>query len=165
MNRLLFRSASASAIYKLGPCVQVWKRFHSTDILKNTVSNDKGRLRSGEEHYCTSLSTPFKQPYLNVLQTLAKETEQKFSNPHMMVGNNQAKLLSQLVAILRPTRVLEIGGFTGFSAIAMGSALANNAKLISLELDPEHIKTARKYVKQANLQDKVDFKEGPASDR
>jgi predicted O-methyltransferase YrrM len=134
-------------------------------MLINTVSNDNGRLRSGEEHYCSSLSTPFKQPYRSVLQALTKETEQNFAMPYMMVSENQAKLLAQLVAILRSTRILEIGGFTGSSAIAMGSALASNAKLISLELDPKHIETARKYVGQANLQDKIEFQLGPASDR
>lgn len=83
----------------------------------------------------------------------------------MMIGENQAQLLALLVAILHPARVLEIGGFTGFSAIAMGSALVRNAKLISLELDSEHIETARKYVKQAGLHDKIEFKQGPALER
>ncbi|KAI8088122.1 O-methyltransferase [Thamnidium elegans] len=82
----------------------------------------------------------------------------------MMVSKVQGKLLRQLVGILRPNKVLEIGGFTGSSAIAMGSALSPNASLLSLELDPKHIAIAERHVKNANLQDKVKFKQGAAGD-
>ncbi|KAI8642183.1 O-methyltransferase [Parasitella parasitica] len=82
----------------------------------------------------------------------------------MMVSSLQGKLLHNLVAIFQPQRVLEIGGFTGYSAIAMGSALAAKATLLSLELDPKHIEFAEKFVNEAQLQDKVKFRQGPAMD-
>lgn len=157
--RLVARATSALAIQLLS------KRCHSTAQIANTISNDKGRLRLHEEKYCDDLSTPFKQPYRGILETLSKKTESEFRNSHMMVSQTQAKLLHQLVAILRPQRILEIGGFTGYSAIAMGSALMAKAKLLSLELDPKHIKIAEKYVNIAQLQDKIQFRQGPAIDR
>jgi caffeoyl-CoA O-methyltransferase len=134
-------------------------------MVTDTVSNDNDRLRVGEEIYCDEFSTSFRQPYKTVMETLYKETENSFRNPHMMVSRAQAKVLHQLVGLLRPSQVLEIGGFTGYSAIAMGSALLPEAKLLSLELDSKHIAVAQRHVNLANLQDKVEFKEGPAADR
>lgn len=157
--RLIARATSAITIQLLS------KRCHSTAQIANTISNGKGRLRLQEEKYCNELSTPFKQPYQGILDTLAKKTESEFRNPHMMVSQTQAKLLHQLVAILRPQRILEIGGFTGYSAIAMGSALTAKAKLLSLELDPKHIEIAERYVNIAQLQDKIQFMQGTANDR
>lgn len=134
-------------------------RFLSLD----TVGNPNDRLRSEEEKYCDQVSTPLDHD--NVLDMVMKETVNTLRNPHMMVSKVQAKALYQLVKLLRPTQILEIGGFTGYSAIAMGSALLPNSKLISLELDSKHVVMARNHVKLANLEDKVKFKEGPALDR
>ncbi|KAL9550840.1 hypothetical protein MBANPS3_004547 [Mucor bainieri] len=142
----------------------VFKRLHSTSLVANILPASQARLRLEEDRYCENLSTPIKQPYQGVLKALAKKTESDFQNAHMMVSETQGKLLHQLVSILRPKHVLEIGGFTGYSAIAMGSALTSKAKLLSLELDPKHIEVAEQFVNQAQLQDKVLFKQGPALD-
>ncbi|KAI8970431.1 O-methyltransferase [Mycotypha africana] len=85
----------------------------------------------------------------------------------MMISPLQAKLLHQLVCIFKPCRVLEIGGFTGYSAIAMGSALSlssPNAKLISLESNIEHIRLASCYVQKAKLSSVISFIAGSAED-
>lgn len=165
MNSLVIKSL-LPPLRATRPCqIQILKQCHSTFMLTDTVSNDNDRLRAGEELYCNEVSTSFKQPYQRILDTLYKETENNFRNPHMMVSQVQAKVLHQLIGLLRPRQVLEIGGFTGYSAIAMGSALLPNAKLLSLELDPTHIAMAKFHVDLANLQDKIEFKEGPAGDR
>ncbi|EPB88970.1 hypothetical protein HMPREF1544_04231 [Mucor circinelloides 1006PhL] len=142
----------------------ITKRFHSTGLVANMLPTSQARLRLEEDRYCQNTSTPIKQPYQGVLESLAKKTESDFQNAHMMVSETQGKLLHQLVSILRPKNILEIGGFTGYSAIAMGSALAPKARLLSLELDPKHIEVAETFVKQAQLQDKILFKQGPALD-
>ncbi|KAG2232812.1 hypothetical protein INT48_005680 [Thamnidium elegans] len=143
---------------------EVSKRFYSSFSGNDPIGNVNGRLRLGEEAYCNQLSTSFKQPYQTVIETITNDTQNDFDNAHMMVSKVQGKLLRQLVGILRPNKVLEIGGFTGSSAIAMGSALSPNASLLSLELDPKHIAIAERHVKNANLQDKVKFKQGAAGD-
>lgn len=141
------------------------KRWHSTEMMLNTVSDQDGRLRLEEENYSTKVSSPIEEPYGSVLKSLAERTAKELPNGHMMVSELQGRLLHQLVKLLRPRRVLEIGGFTGYSAIAMGSGLGHDAKLLSLELENKHIKIAQKHVEMAKLQDKIQFREGPASDR
>lgn len=141
------------------------KRWHSTEMMLNTVSDQDGRLRLEEENYSTKVSSPIEEPYGSVLKSLAERTAKELPNGHMMVSELQGRLLHQLVKLLRPRHVLEIGGFTGYSAIAMGSGLGHDAKLLSLELENKHIKIAQKHVEMAKLQDKIQFREGPASDR
>ncbi|RCH80412.1 hypothetical protein CU098_006944 [Rhizopus stolonifer] len=132
--------------------------------MTGTASDFGGRLRLGEEKYCEKYSTPFKQPFQRVLDSISKETKETLSNPHMMVSEVQARLLKELVALMRPTRVLEIGGFTGYSAVAMASALQPNTKIVSLELDPKHIEIAKRQISSAGLQDKIEFIQGPANE-
>lgn len=165
MSRLIYRSLLPSLTTKIHLPGEIARRFYPSFTANEPIGNAEGRLRSGEEAYCNLVSTPFKQPYQKVINTITKETENNFDNSHMMVSKVQGKLLRQLVGILRPNKVLEIGGFTGSSAIAMGSALSSNASLLSLELDPKHIAIAKHHVESANLQDKVKFKEGAAGDR
>ncbi|KAI7904426.1 O-methyltransferase [Cokeromyces recurvatus] len=82
----------------------------------------------------------------------------------MMISQNEAKFLYHLVSLLQPNRILEIGGFTGYSAIAMGSAMRPDSRLVSLELNPVHITTAKRFISMANLQDRIEIKEGPANE-
>ncbi|OAD73887.1 hypothetical protein PHYBLDRAFT_20432 [Phycomyces blakesleeanus NRRL 1555(-)] len=126
------------------------------------MSNANNRLRLLEERYATDVSTPFPKQVNSVMKALADETSREFSNGFMMISESQAMLLHQLVSILRPKKVLEIGTFTGYSAIAMASALGPNASLTTLELDPCHLAVARRFVKEARLDKTVEFKQGPA---
>ncbi|KAI8888553.1 S-adenosyl-L-methionine-dependent methyltransferase [Backusella circina FSU 941] len=82
----------------------------------------------------------------------------------MMVGPSQALFLHHLVKMLRPTQILEIGGFTGASAVAMGSALPLKGHLLSLELDPEPFEIAKRNVEASVLNEKIKFQLGPALD-
>ncbi|KAI7870106.1 O-methyltransferase-domain-containing protein [Mucor mucedo] len=164
MNRLIARSIFLSTKYVKPVPSYAFKHRYATFDVNDKVGNPNGRLRVEESHYCDNISSPFKEPYGNILKALNKETEEKFDNPHMMVCPVQAKFLYQLVGILKPKNVLEIGGFTGYSAIAMGAALSPGSKLLSLELEPKHIVVANRFIEEANLQDKVSVKEGPAGD-
>ncbi|KAG0189213.1 hypothetical protein DFQ28_003731 [Apophysomyces sp. BC1034] len=137
-------------------------RWHSSELLQNSLSGSNGRLRLGEEQYANDMSTPM--PMQAVLSDLHNETKMLFQNSHMMISNAQAKLHHQIIAIQRPKRVLEIGTFTGFSAIAMASALPPKATLVSLEISKPYADVARRYVEKAQLQDRVEIKDGPAMD-
>ncbi|KAG1529544.1 hypothetical protein G6F51_014114 [Rhizopus arrhizus] len=80
----------------------------------------------------------------------------------MLSGGLQSKFMRQLIKFFKPKNVLEIGSFTGCSAIAMGSCLLPDAKLTTLEMDTQCVKVAREYIEMAQLQDKVFVKEGLA---
>lgn len=165
MNRLIARTLISNSLKRTYPVAHTFKQWHSTFLVTNEDSIASGRLRAEEEAYCDTISSPFNKTYDGALRTVFQETVDTLPDSLKMVGLVQAKTLHQLVRLFRPAQVLEIGGFTGYSAIAMGSALEPNGKLISLELDPVLVQTARKHVKNANLQDQVQFKEGPAADR
>lgn len=165
MNRFVARTIFSNSLKRTYPVAHTFKKWHSTFLVVDEEANRGNRLRPEEEAYCDTVSTNFTEKYDKALRTVFQDTVDTVPEPAKMVGLVQAKTLHQFVRLFRPTQVLEIGGFTGYSAIAMGSALEPNAKLLSLELDADLIKTARKHVENANLQDRVQFKEGPAADR
>ncbi|KAG0941695.1 hypothetical protein G6F30_006105 [Rhizopus arrhizus] len=163
MSSLIVRSFRLQSLRQLIK-PNSFKRCHSTSIVTSTVSNDNGRLRVEEEKYADVYSSSIQQPYRDVLESLAKRTENEFSNANMMITSLQGKLMCQLIKLFRPRNVLEIGGFTGYSAIAMGSGLPSKAKLTSLELNEKHAKVAEEYIRLAKLQNKIEIKVGPASE-
>lgn len=126
-----------------------------------------GRLRFEEEKYTTDLSSPFPAPIQQSLSNLVDETVKTFSNAHMMVSETQGKLLYQLTQLINARRVLELGTFTGCSTLAMASALPDNdttATVISLDRNEQAQAVAKKYIQEAQLENKVDFRLGKALD-
>ncbi|KAI9273004.1 O-methyltransferase [Phascolomyces articulosus] len=84
-----------------------------------------------------------------------------------MASTTQLKLLHQLVKIFKPTRVLEIGTFTGGSSISIASALpvptsSSPYKVVTLEIDPKALKIAKNYAKKAKVDDRIEFIPGSA---
>ncbi|KAI9267944.1 O-methyltransferase [Phascolomyces articulosus] len=81
----------------------------------------------------------------------------------MMIAETQGKMLHQLIKLLGVSRILEIGTFTGYSTLAMASALhGDNDRLVTLERDPKPQALAKKYIKRLELEDRIDFRLGPA---
>ena len=80
----------------------------------------------------------------------------------MMVGRQEGRFLEMLVFALQATSVLEIGTFTGYSAIAMAAGLAKGGAIISLEVDPHHAKVARGNIAAAGYESYISVIEGPA---
>ena len=142
-------------------------RFHSTNSIASTISNDRGRLRIEEEKYTTDLSSPFPPHIQQSLSNLVDETTNTFSNAHMMVSETQGKLLHQLAQLVNARRVLEIGTFTGYSTLAMASALPDHdttATVISLDRNEKAQSIAKKYIQGAQLEKKVNFRLGNGLD-
>lgn len=83
----------------------------------------------------------------------------------MMISETQAKLLNQLIKLVHAKRVLEIGTYTGYSAIAQAAALPPNGKMITLDINEATQAIARRYLEKAKLLDKVKLQLGPAADR
>ncbi len=75
-----------------------------------------------------------------------------------------ARLLDVLVWAARAERVLEIGTYTGYSALAMAAALAPGGKVTTLELDPERAAFARSHIERSPYADRIEILVGPALD-
>jgi predicted O-methyltransferase YrrM len=93
---------------------------------------------------------------------LWKETHQKTNNPGMMVGPLEGALLKLLVRLTAAKRVLEIGMFTGYSALAMAEALPENGQLITCDVNPATTEIARRYFAESAHGHKIEIKLGPA---
>lgn len=72
-----------------------------------------------------------------LMHLLERETYLRVINPRMISGHLQGKLLEMLVRMLRPKRVLEIGTFTGYSALSIARGLEGDATLDTIEVDDE----------------------------
>ncbi|MEO0330922.1 MAG: O-methyltransferase [Bacteroidota bacterium] len=110
------------------------------------------------ENYVREHST-LETPLLNELR---RETYLKVLMPHMVSGPVQGSVLAMLVRMIRPQRILEIGTFTGYSAIWMASAMPSGGKLITLDINEELSEIVQKYIHQSELQDVIEPKIGNA---
>lgn len=102
------------------------------------------------------------KPECSVLSDLHRETWAKVLRPRMLSGHLQGKILESFSHMMRPQRVLEIGTYTGYSAICMAYGLAEGGKLITIDINDEISEIAEKYITQAGLSDKIEFKIGDA---
>src|SRR5689334_10386633 len=78
-------------------------------------------------------------------EEVAKHTETNHPHAHMMSSRLQGKLLEIFSILQSPSRVLEVGTFTGFSALCMAEGLKSGGKLHTIELREEDARTARGY--------------------
>ena len=85
-------------------------------------------------------------PESALLKELVKETYAKTDIPQMQVGHLEGTFLRLLARIVRAKSILEIGTFTGYSALAMAEALPQEGKLITLDLDEKSTEMAKKYL-------------------
>ncbi|HWD55679.1 MAG TPA: class I SAM-dependent methyltransferase [Acidimicrobiales bacterium] len=96
------------------------------------------------------------------LEAVDASTKEDFTAWGMMVGRQEGRFLEMLVYATQAVSVLEIGTFTGYSAIAMAAGLANGGAIISLEVDPHHAQVARGNIAAAGLESYVSVIVGPA---
>ncbi len=97
-------------------------------------------------------------------QRLWQETHEKTSSPGMMVGTIEGALLRLLVRLTAAKRVLEIGMFTGYSALAMAAALPEDGQLITCDVNPGTSEIARRYFASSPHGYKIEIKLGPATE-
>ncbi|MCH7411585.1 O-methyltransferase [Belliella sp. DSM 111904] len=99
-----------------------------------------------------------------LLHHITRETNAKVMMPRMLSGHLQGKTLELLVKMQRPKVILEIGTYTGYSGICMARGLANEGKLITIDINDEIAPMVREFFKKSGLADKIDYKLGNALD-
>jgi predicted O-methyltransferase YrrM len=91
-------------------------------------------------------------------------TYASLSSPQMIAGPVLGRLLRFLVATAAPRLVLEIGTFTGYSALAMAGGLPPDGRIVTCEVSPEHAAFAQGYFDRSPWGDRIDVRVGPALD-
>ncbi len=97
-----------------------------------------------------------------VLHELYRETNLKVPGARMLSGHLQGKVLSMISKMIQPESILEIGTFTGYSAICLARGLREGGKLITIEKDDELESIANKYFQKAGMGNKIFQLTGPA---
>jgi len=98
----------------------------------------------------------------NLLEDLLAETESITGRSRWSIGKVEGKLLQMLIKISNAKRVVEVGTFTGFSALAMAEALPEDGILTTCENSKEYADIAQRYFKKSPYGKKIQLKLGPA---
>ncbi len=97
-----------------------------------------------------------------LLQELNRETSAKVLRPRMLSGHLQGRVLSMLSQMIRPKRILEIGTYTGYSAICLAEGLVENGRLHTIDINEELQSMIKSYLEKAKLTDQVELHIGIA---
>jgi len=100
----------------------------------------------------------------DVLRRLADETAALGDVAVMQIAPDQGALITLLVRAIGARRALELGTFTGYSAICIARGLPDDGRLLACELSEEWAKVARRYFAEAGVADRVELRLGPALD-
>jgi caffeoyl-CoA O-methyltransferase len=110
------------------------------------------------EEYVERLTTPHDP----LLAELSEETARELGMPQMLTGPVAGRLLEFLVWTSQPKRVVEVGTFSGHSALAMAAALPDGARIDACEIDPERAAFAQRYFDRSPHGSKITLHVGPA---
>jgi len=97
-----------------------------------------------------------------ILKKLDRETNLKVPYPNMLTGHVQGRFLSFMSRMLRPKRILEVGTYTGYSALCLAEGLSNEGELVTIDKNPEVADIALRYFREAKLDDIITRIEGDA---
>ena len=98
------------------------------------------------------------------LAELNRETYLKVLYPRMLSGHYQGRVLSMLSKMHQPKCILEVGTYTGYSALCLAEGLAPDGKVITLEVDPELEDICNKYFQQSPFATQIEMRIGRALD-
>jgi predicted O-methyltransferase YrrM len=110
------------------------------DFLNHNIENYIGRHTSPEDE---------------VLARLYRETHLKVLNPRMLSGHVQGVFLEMISRMVHPRRVLEIGTYTGYSAICLARGLSEDGILHTIEVNPELAGFSKRYFKEAGVESRI----------
>lgn len=106
----------------------------------------------------------FAQEEPAILKSLNRETHAKVMMPRMLSGHVQGRLLALISKMMCPKNILEIGTYTGYSAICLAEGLPDDGKLVTIDINEELEDMVRGYFDKAGISDKVDYRLGNALD-
>ena len=90
-----------------------------------------------------------------ILQELTKETWQKIINPRMLSGAFQGRVLSMLSKLIQPKNILEIGTYTGYSAICIAEGLSDDGSIDTIDKNEELVDLQNKYFEKSGYRSKI----------
>jgi len=97
-----------------------------------------------------------------LLQSLSRDTYAKVLNPRMLSGHLQGRFLSTISRLVQPKYILEIGTYTGYSALCLSEGLQKGGKLITIDINDELENFTKKYIDQAGQSENILQKTGDA---
>ncbi len=97
-----------------------------------------------------------------VLKELNRDTHANVLQPRMLSGHFQGRLLSMFSSMIKPRHILEIGTYTGYSALCLAEGLADGGRLITIDVNAELEDRIRKYISRAGMENKIQFIVGDA---
>jgi predicted O-methyltransferase YrrM len=92
-----------------------------------------------------------------VLRELNRKTHLSVLQPRMLSGHFQGRVLSMLSHMIRPRRVLEIGTYTGYSALCFAEGLIEDGKVITIDVNEELEDLVREYISKAGMENKIEY--------
>lgn len=103
------------------------------------------------QSYCDDHTSPESQ----VLKRLNRDTHANVLQPRMLSGHFQGRLLSMISHMIKPKLILEIGTYTGYSAICLAEGLADGGKLITIDINAEREEMVRNYIHEAGMDEQI----------
>jgi predicted O-methyltransferase YrrM len=100
----------------------------------------------------------------DLLASINRETHAKVLMPRMLSGHLQGRMLAMISNMIKPTHVLEIGTYTGYSAICLCEGIREGGKLVTLDINEELETTVRNNFSKAGLNGVIDYRIGNAVD-
>lgn len=110
------------------------------------------------QKYAEYLSSPEDE----LLQSVSENTRNHFSGHQMLSGHLQGKVLEMISCMIRPRRILEIGTFTGYSALCLAKGLTEDGMLHTIELKEAESLNAKIFIQQSKYADKIILHTGNA---
>lgn len=103
-------------------------------------------------------------PENELLKKINRDTHAKVMMPRMLSGHMQGRILSMISNMIRPSVILEIGTYTGYSALCLAEGLAPDGKLITLDINEELENSVRTYLNASSFKDQIDYRIGNAGE-
>jgi len=103
-------------------------------------------------------------PENDLLRKIARDTHAKILMPRMLSGHVQGRYLSMISKLMKPQNILEVGTYTGYSALCLAEGLTPEGRLVTIDKNEELESRVRNYFEQAGLADKIDYRIGDAAD-
>ena len=98
----------------------------------------------------------------DLLKKINRETHLEVLQPRMLSGHFQGRVLSMFSKMIRPERILEIGTYTGYSALCLAEGLTPNGKLVTIDINEELAPRVRSYFFASEFSEQIDYKIGAA---